>query len=92
MSTYFENQPTPDMIKQKIRGYSSWLEIDLDNLTHNLAEIKRHVGVQVMAVVKNNAYGHGLIEDMDHPNGLTKDDLDPSLHELYDYLSGEDDA
>ena len=61
MSNYFDNQPTPDEIKQKIRGYSSWLEIDLDNLSHNLEEIKRHVGVTVMAVVKNNAYGHGLI-------------------------------
>ena len=61
MSNYFEDQPTPDEIKQKIRGYSSWLEIDLDNLSHNLEEIKRHVGVTVMTVVKNNAYGHGLI-------------------------------
>jgi len=61
MTTYFENQPTPDEINQKIKGYTSWLEIDLDNLTHNLAEINKHVGVPVMAVVKNNAYGHGLI-------------------------------
>ena len=61
MSTYFKDQPTPNKIKEKILGYSSWLEIDLDNLTHNLTEIKRHVVVQVMAVVKNNAYGHGLI-------------------------------
>ena len=70
MSTYFNNQPTPDTIKQKIRGYSSWLEIDLDNLTHNLEEIKKHVGVQVMAVVKNNAYGHGLIPVTAHLESL----------------------
>ena len=61
MSTYFKNQPTPDTINQKIQCYSSWLEIDLDNLTHNLTEIKKHVEVPIMAVVKNNAYGHGLI-------------------------------
>jgi len=61
MTPYFENQPTPDQIKQKMRGFSSWIEIDLDNLGHNLEELKRHVGVPIMAVVKNNAYGHGLI-------------------------------
>lgn len=58
---YFENQPTPEEITKKIQGYSSWLEIDLDNLGHNLDELKRHVKVPIMAVVKNNAYGHGLI-------------------------------
>jgi len=61
MSSYFKSQPTPETIKQKMEGYSSWLEIDLDNIGHNLDEIRKHVGVKVMAVVKNNAYGHGLI-------------------------------
>lgn len=58
---YFKDQPTPTKIKQKIAGYTSWLEIDLDNLTHNVTELKNHVKVPIMAVVKNNAYGHGLI-------------------------------
>ncbi|MBT4092180.1 MAG: alanine racemase, partial [Deltaproteobacteria bacterium] len=44
-----------------MKGFSSWLEIDLDNLGHNLDQISEHVGVTVMAVVKNNAYGHGII-------------------------------
>lgn len=37
------------------------LEIDLDNLTNNIREIRRHVGKDtlIMAVVKANAYGHG---------------------------------
>ncbi len=35
--------------------------IDLDALSANLAAIRRHVGVPVMAVVKANAYGHGLV-------------------------------
>ena len=61
MSSYFANQLSPESIKKKMEGYSSWLEIDLDNLGHNLDEIRKHVGVKVMAVVKNNAYGHGLI-------------------------------
>lgn len=58
---YFAAQPSPSEIKEKMKGYSSWLEIDLDNLGHNLDQIRGHVGVTVMAVVKNNAYGHGLI-------------------------------
>ncbi|MCJ7731215.1 alanine racemase [Candidatus Bathyarchaeota archaeon] len=61
MSAYFEAQPSPEAILKRMDGYSSWLEIDLDNLGHNLDEIRNHVGVTVMAVVKNNAYGHGLI-------------------------------
>jgi alanine racemase len=39
-----------------------WATVDLDAIAHNVAAIKRHVGdrVIVMAVVKANAYGHGL--------------------------------
>lgn len=37
--------------------------IDLKALEHNLSAIKAHVSsVKVMAVVKANAYGHGLVE------------------------------
>lgn len=38
-----------------------WASIDLDAIAHNVRALKRHVGqrVQVMAVVKANAYGHG---------------------------------
>jgi len=61
MTEYFANQATPSEIQEKIEGYTSWLEIDLDNITHNLSKIRERVGVEVMAVVKNNAYGHGLI-------------------------------
>jgi alanine racemase len=40
-----------------------WAEIDLDAIAHNVAAIKRHVGegVAIMAVVKANAYGHGMV-------------------------------
>ncbi|MCW3979454.1 MAG: alanine racemase, partial [Candidatus Bathyarchaeota archaeon] len=60
-SDYLAEQPTPSEIDERIEGYPSWFEINLDNLTHNLREIERRVGVDVMAVVKNNAYGHGLL-------------------------------
>ena len=37
--------------------------VDLKALAHNLSAIRAHVGsVKVMAVVKANAYGHGLVE------------------------------
>ena len=41
-----------------------WSEINLDNLVHNLNEIKRVINKdsKIMAIVKANAYGHGAIE------------------------------
>lgn len=36
--------------------------MDLPNLAWNLNKIKQHVRVPVMAVIKANAYGHGLLE------------------------------
>jgi alanine racemase len=40
-----------------------WLEIDLKNMAWNLAQIRRRAGNRsVMAVIKANAYGHGLVE------------------------------
>jgi hypothetical protein len=38
---YLAEQPTPSEIEERIEGYPSWFEIDLDNLTHNLHEIAR---------------------------------------------------
>ncbi|MBW8366398.1 MAG: alanine racemase [Arenimonas sp.] len=37
------------------------VRVDLDALTHNLHALRAHAGVPVMAVVKANAYGHGLV-------------------------------
>ena len=41
----------------------AWLEIDRSAITENVRRVRRHVGPRtaVMAVVKANAYGHGLI-------------------------------
>jgi alanine racemase len=35
--------------------------VDLDALSSNLCNIRAHVGVPVMGIVKANAYGHGLV-------------------------------
>jgi alanine racemase len=44
--------------------YRSWVEVDLDHFTRNWGEMKQLVGpdVQIMQVVKADAYGHGAIE------------------------------
>lgn len=42
----------------------TWAEIDLEAIRHNLGVVRQKVGPQpgIMAVVKANAYGHGLRE------------------------------
>ena len=42
----------------------TWAEIDLDNLAHNLAVIRKQVGdgVKLLGVVKADAYGHGAVQ------------------------------
>ncbi len=42
----------------------TWVEISRKALLHNLRQFKKRVGkkTKIMAVVKSNAYGHGLLE------------------------------
>ncbi len=44
--------------------FTTWLEIDLDALSHNIGEARTRVGegCQVLLVVKADAYGHGAVE------------------------------
>ena len=52
----------------RARGISTgsadcWIDVDLDRIGFNLAQIRARVGGRpVMAVIKANAYGHGLVE------------------------------
>lgn len=41
----------------------TWAEIDLDNLEYNYSQIKKHISqrIKIMACVKADAYGHGII-------------------------------
>ena len=40
-----------------------WIELDMNNLTWNIQETRKRVGDRpILAVVKCNAYGHGLVE------------------------------
>ncbi len=42
--------------------YDPWIELNLKNMTWNLGQIRKTARVKVMAVIKANAYGHGLVE------------------------------
>jgi alanine racemase len=63
---YFARQPSPKEIERRIEGYPSWLEIDLDAVTHNLEQVRKRVGVEIIPCVKTNAYGHGLVPIVAH--------------------------
>jgi len=65
--SFFMSQPSPDEIEERKKGYPSWLEIDLDAVSFNLEEVRRHVrGAEVLPCVKANAYGHGLVPIVAH--------------------------
>jgi len=67
---YFESQSAPEDIRVRIEELPSWFEIDLDNLEHNLKQIKSRTSAQIIPCVKNNAYGHGLIPIVAHLEAL----------------------
>ena len=69
-AAYFESQPTPEEIRERIDGYPSWFEIDLDNVEHNLNQIKSRTSARLIPCVKNNAYGHGLVPIVAHLEAL----------------------
>lgn len=52
-------------MKEKNTSFKSlaWIEINLENLEHNIKEIQKIISkkTKIMAVVKANAYGHGLV-------------------------------
>ena len=60
----------------------TFIDIELSAISHNFSEVKRFVGSsRIMAVVKANAYGHGLIECSRHFEKLGADYLGVALVE-----------
>ncbi|HEY2647452.1 MAG TPA: alanine racemase, partial [Candidatus Acidoferrales bacterium] len=53
----------------KFDGRPIWAEVSLGALTHNLRAIRKHVNPEgargprrkILAVIKSNAYGHGIV-------------------------------
>ncbi len=60
---YFRQQPAPAQIEARMAELGAWFEIDLDDIAFNLKTVRDRVGpgVEIMPVVKNDAYGHGLL-------------------------------
>jgi len=58
---YFGSQPSSGEIEERVKGYASWLEIDLNRLGFNLEQVRNRTEVEVIPCVKTNAYGHGLV-------------------------------
>jgi alanine racemase len=54
-----------------------WAEVDLDAITHNLALIRARAGrpVRVLAAIKANAYGHGVVAAAQHLQSAGVDGL-----------------
>ena len=44
------------------KACSTWVEVDLGAIHQNVSLLNQITGVTVMAVVKANAYGHGIVE------------------------------
>jgi len=56
-------------------SHDPWIELSLENMSWNLNQVKKLVQVPVMAVIKANAYGHGLIEIGKHLERIGIDHL-----------------
>jgi alanine racemase len=57
------NTPVPILNDKKQEPrHDAWIDLNLANMLWNLKKIKQEVQVPVMAVIKANAYGHGLLE------------------------------
>lgn len=53
---------SPTIKDVKSSNYDAWIELDFENMAWNLERLRRQVKVPVMAVIKANGYGHGLVE------------------------------
>lgn len=63
------------MISPSASDRPTRIRVDLDALSHNLHALRAHVGVPVMAIVKANAYGHGLVPVARHLEAQGADQL-----------------
>lgn len=56
------NRPHPGKNYQNSSYDDVWIELKLENMGWNLEQIRKFVKVPIMAVIKCNGYGHGLVE------------------------------
>ena len=62
----------PEQTKHSVTTERAYLEIDLNNLEHNVSVLKKAMpkDCELMAVVKAEAYGHGTYEIATHINKI----------------------
>lgn len=48
--------------KENFSFFYGWIDLNVENMAWNLERLKERVKVPIMAVVKANGYGHGLLE------------------------------
>ena len=59
-----QSESQTDKSREEMSSSSTWAEIDLGALVHNFKEIRKKMGpdVGVMAIVKAQGYGHGMVQ------------------------------
>jgi alanine racemase len=68
-----------------------WIEVDLKALRHNFNAIRKSLGanVKIIATIKQQAYGHGLIPVARELSYLNVDCFGWGEHRGGDFLKGE---
>jgi alanine racemase len=51
----------PQVASLRDSSFDPWIEIDASKLRHNVAEIQRRANRPILAVIKNNGYGCGVV-------------------------------
>ncbi len=47
---------------ESLSQFDGWIELNVENMGWNLEKLRKRVKVPIMAVIKANGYGHGLVE------------------------------
>ena len=58
---FFSAQPSLDEMGDRIKGFPTWIEVELDTIGFNLEQVRERCGVEIIPCVKGDAYGHGLV-------------------------------
>lgn len=59
--TQFFDKGNAQKILDRVSGYSSWIDVDLDAIGFNLEQIRNMTGSEVVPCIKKNAYAHGIV-------------------------------
>jgi alanine racemase len=57
----FFDEGNSTRIQERVAGYSSWIEVDLDAIGFNLEQVRKMTGSEVVPCIKKNAYAHGIV-------------------------------